>query len=175
MGVLSIKGKSPFSIIKTKVQTVFGSKRVTGASAETEAGAGAAYAKNLTRLIPGEALSLYAAGNNIQVPASMQDVHIWPVYCVVAAILFRWAATREKGSWKPQFSAIAISVVSFLLWLYTQGDWLLRFQIPADEMYLVKYTMLLWIFVLPAFVGGDKPDKGEDNTSADEKEEPGAS
>jgi hypothetical protein len=87
----------------------------------------------------------------------MQDWRIWPIYCLAAAILFRWAATRDKGSWKPQLWAIGISVGSFVLWLYTQGDWFLRYQIPADWVYVVKYTMLFWVFVIPAFVSGDKP------------------
>ena len=61
MTVLRITGESPFSLIKTRF---FGSERVAGASADDEEGAGAAYVKNLTRLIPGEALSLYAAGKS---------------------------------------------------------------------------------------------------------------
>jgi len=52
MTVLRITGESPFSLIKTRF---FGSERVAGASADDEEGAGAAYVKNLTRLIPGEA------------------------------------------------------------------------------------------------------------------------
>jgi len=63
MTVLRITGESPFSLIKTRF---FGSERVAGASADDEEGAGAAYVKNLTRLIPGEALSLYAAGKSPQ-------------------------------------------------------------------------------------------------------------
>ncbi len=158
MNVLRISGQSPVSILTAKIRSrVFGLKRVEGASADADDGASSAYAKNLAKLIPGEALSLYAAGSNVQVPAKVQDWHIWPVYCLVAAIIFRWLATRKKGSWIPQVWAIAISVISFVLWLYTQGDWILRYQMSADFVYLVKYTMLFWVFVIPALVSGDEP------------------
>jgi hypothetical protein len=170
MNALRITGKAPLSYVVDAISTkVLGLRRVTAAGAESDEGAGAAYVKNLSKLVPGEALSLYAAGSNVQVPAEMKDLRVWPIYCLAAAIIFRWFATRKKGEWKPQILAVAIAIGSFTLWIYTQGDWFLRYQIPAEWTYLVKYTMLFWVFVIPALVGGDKPtdNKGGSTDSGD--------
>ena len=124
MNVLRISGQSPVSILTAKIRSrVFGLKRVEGASADADDGASSAYAKNLAKLIPGEALSLYAAEATCKCPRKVQDWHIWPVYCLVAAIIFRWWRRGKRGLGVPQVWAIAISVISFVLWLYTQGDW----------------------------------------------------
>jgi hypothetical protein len=115
--------------------------------------AGATYAANLAKLIPGEALSLYAAGGSVQVPVESANVHAWPAFCLAAAIIFRWLATRPPGSMWPQWSALIIAIVSFILWIYGQNDWFFAWKISPNYSHYVAYAMLFWVFVLPAVVG----------------------
>lgn len=159
MNVLRITGPSPLFLLRKGIQPPnrFELDRVGAVDAIGEGGEGAAstYTKNLTKLIPGEALSLFVAGSNLQVPPSFEGWKIWPAFCLVAAVIFRWAATKKKGSWQPQWWAIGISAISFILWVYTQGEWFLSWRISADYKYIVNYVMLFWVFVIPGLVTGD--------------------
>lgn len=161
MSALRITDPSPISVLVGSLRPALSSGVVavdalgpggTGAAAA----AGTAYTKNLTKLIPGEALALYALGDNVQVPAAMIDVKIWPIFCLAAAIIFRWTATRKPGTWRPQWWAVLTAAGSFVLWIYSQGSWFGTWQVPPDYGHIVKYAMLFWVFIIPGLVGSDQ-------------------
>jgi hypothetical protein len=159
MGVLSVRGPSPLGVLlgrtadKRNLERLMAPAAAAAAAPGGAGAAGATYAANLAKLIPGEALSLYAAGGSVHVPPEMANVHVWPAFCLAAAIIFRWLATRTPGSNWPQWSALFIAIVSFILWIYGQNDWFFAWKISPNYSHYVAYAMLFWVFVLPAVVG----------------------
>lgn len=156
LSALRITDPSPISILLRSGRLTLSSGVMAVDAADAGGAAGTVYTKNLAKLIPGEALALYATGDNVQVPTDMIDVKIWPIYCLVAAVIFRWLATKKPGTWQPQGWAVLIAAVSFVLWIYSQGSWFGTWQVPADYQHIIKYTMLFWVFVIPAMVGSDR-------------------
>lgn len=114
------------------VATVLRIRRVAGVRSTS----GADYTKNyldrLVRLIPAEIVSLYLAGRAIllaQTPPAGADPAaltspllwvIWTIFCLAAIFAVRIWATSDPQS-PPEWAAIGIAAISFLIWVYSMG------------------------------------------------------
>jgi hypothetical protein len=143
MGVLRITGPSPLEILRKR--------GAVAQSTDRQPSAWEAYTNNLTKLIPGEALSLYALGGSVSEPPWVQEAHlrIWPAICLLVAILFRLFATNRDKGFVPQLWAVGIAAISFVLWIYAQDSWILYWQIDKSYTFLLRYAVILWTFLIP--------------------------
>lgn len=76
----------------------------------------------------------------------------WTVFCLIAIVLVRAYATRTPGK-PPQWAAVAIAAVSYVIWVYTMGD-----VFMYSMLWNAKLSMLLmlgWTFVVPLVYHGD--------------------
>ena len=97
-----------------------------GPSGTTE-GALAKVAEAVTKLIPGEVVAAYLAGK-AALQASTPPKSIgwwigWTVFCGAAVFVLRtWMTSDTDARVPPEWSAVVVSVLSFLIWVYSFGD-----------------------------------------------------
>lgn len=111
------------------------------------------YFSRLIKLIPGEILGLYAVGEGL-IPVEMLNVLIaFAIICTVFLIIVRrkMTETEEKA---PQRLAVFVSVVSFLLWLYSTSELFDRLGLQIS--WLGSILVMLWVFIVPYFYEGDE-------------------
>jgi hypothetical protein len=121
------------------------------------------YLERLLLLMPGEIVALYLAGRSAitgyaetlpkgssNVPQNVMWI-VWTLVCIAALVVFRrWGTSDKTRSIRPEWGAIVIAGVSFLVWVYTCGDVFkeaLHIWNPVAGTLLV----LLWTFVTPIF------------------------
>lgn len=120
-----------------------------------------AYVERLVKLIPAEVVSLYVAGRALiqssfpQGGDAAQPYWIgWTLFCIVAVVLVRaWATSDAAQRLKPQWGAVAIATVSFVVWVYSLGDvfraWPFWSELAAGLL------VLAWTFIAPWLVRTD--------------------
>ena len=136
----------------------------------------ASYMDRLIKLIPAEVLGLYLTVRNIfsgddlsQTPAppgvaTAEGERMaqaggflgwWPVICVVLLVAFRiWGTRDDSGKvHSAQPTAIAISTISFVIWIYAMGHTILGWPLP-DPRY-AGVAVAVWVFVLPMLYRGE--------------------
>jgi hypothetical protein len=120
------------------------------------------WSSRIVKLIPAEALGLY--GTAIGLIASLSDVErligIWLVsaVCLLLIIIVRIRATRDRATGRgPQIKAIAVSLVSFTLWLAALAATGVSISPFAGLPYLgiTPLLALLWGTTVPYFYRGD--------------------
>lgn len=111
------------------------------------------YLERLVKLIPSEVISLYLVGKGI-IEGEGGLLLIWTVFCLIGVMLIRVYGTADpEKNLKPQLSAVFVSCVSYLIWVYSMGDIFAIYRI-----YLPKLGSLLvlgWTFVIPYIYKGD--------------------
>lgn len=112
------------------------------------------YLDRLVRLIPAEVVGLYLIGIGF-IPAGLPAALAgWTLVCVGLVVLARAYATADPAKGLgPQWVAVIVATVSFVLWVYSMGG--------AFEAYGLFYpwlgslAILVWTFVVPYFYKGD--------------------
>ena len=112
------------------------------------------WSDRIVKLIPAEALGLYGAGQAIIPDGGKYGMYFLTVACIAATVIFRFNATRGRGH-KPQTTAIAISVISFLLWLLAISNAIGPFELPTGSEYWSGLLALTWGVILPGLYKGD--------------------
>jgi hypothetical protein len=114
-----------------------------------------AYLDRLMKLIPSEVVGLYLIGEGMIPSAERIGLVIWSVVCLVAVFCVRAFGTRDKDSGKSvQWAAVAITCVSFVIWLYCIGGPFQKF--PGVRVpYIGSLLVLAWTFFVPLFYKGD--------------------
>jgi hypothetical protein len=108
------------------------------------------YLARVAKTIPGEVVGLYLAGKPMLVPPA----GIWALTCRPLVLLARIWATRDTASGKgPQWKAVGVSLVSYVVWIYATGDQI-WFVAPPNPK-LIMGAMLIWSFVIPYIWKGD--------------------
>jgi hypothetical protein len=91
------------------------------------------YAGAVTKLIPGEVVSAYAAGKSFLLSdtetfeKAWAKYHpewiAWTIFCFVMVILFRSFTTSDKAAGdKIEWSSVIVAAFSFVVWIYAFGD-----------------------------------------------------
>ena len=103
--------------------------------------------ERLTKLIPSEIVMVYLAGRPHA--GSMPD--LWPVICLALLVVVRVWGTREppKG---PQWTAIVISAVTFVIWVLAIGG---RFAGLILDQDIAALVALVWGVVALILYRGD--------------------
>ena len=116
------------------------------------------YFDRLYKLIPGEVVGLYLVGSGL-IPKDYPFALVaWSVFCLAALILTRAKNTRDDAKGLgPQWGAVFISAVSFVIWLYTLGGPFAA--LPNHNMhvpFLGSLLVLAWTFLVPLIYSGDQ-------------------
>jgi hypothetical protein len=115
------------------------------------------YADRLQKLVPAEVISLYLAGLGVigAPQGSPQLSVVWVVVCLVGVVAVRVWGTRESGpTSRPQWPAVAIAAVSFLIWVYQLGGGPFALASLYDPK-AAALLLLVWTFFVPLFYRGD--------------------
>jgi len=151
---LAIKGPSPWTLWRRRSPKP---RFDTQGGVETaQPSAGDAYLTNLTKLVPAEALAAYALLKGIDNPAMPQDPHLAPLFCCLLVIIVRLFGARARTTKRPQFGMIALSVLTFVSWVYAEGDWLWTFEPSLLWQRIAKGAVVVLAFAAPALVGDEK-------------------
>lgn len=124
---------------------IYGSTFKDGAPSED------VYFSRLIKLIPGEIVALYTFGIAI-FKGDMTGQIVCAAASLVALLILRSLATRSSVSGNPQWPAVVISAISFIIWLFVLGG-------PIEDFFKVDsrmaaFIMALWVTVLPYLYPG---------------------
>lgn len=117
------------------------------------------YGSRIAKLIPAEALGLY--GSAVALVNSPNEraetVALWVIVlvCCMLAVIIRYRATLDPATRRPQWTAIVIALVSFLLWLTALGPPTSPIPLPDDLKFAGGLAAMLWGTVVPYFYKGE--------------------
>jgi len=75
---------------------------------------------------------------------------LWPVACLVLTIVVRAFGTSDRHG--PQWLSVAISAVSFVLWVYATGGHFLNYDVDVN---LASLAVLVWTTLVPVLWRGE--------------------
>lgn len=104
--------------------------------------------ERLVKLVPAEILAVYVAGRSHA--AALGGA--WPLVCLALLLVLRVWGTHERGK-GPQWSAIAVAAVSFVVWVLALDGRILGLVVSSD---LASLLVLVWTTLAPLFVRGDR-------------------
>jgi hypothetical protein len=103
--------------------------------------------ERLVKLVPSEIIAVYLAGRGYagRIP------EWWPLICLALLVIVRVWGTRERPR-GPQWIAVGVSAVSFVVWVLAVGGRFPGFTLPPDVAALVA---LVWATLAPVVYRGD--------------------
>lgn len=104
----------------------------------------------IAKLIPAEALGLYGVGSAIIPMADVLSLSILIAACLAVTIIVRYRSTKSNVIGKAQWGAIAIAVVSFLLWVITLNPP----EFLSDYDHIPALLTLIWGTIVPLVYKG---------------------
>lgn len=113
------------------------------------------YLDRLLKMIPAEIVSLYMIGTGFITTAQDTILVAWSVICFLLVFVVRIYATKDPAKKEPpQWTAIIISALAFVIWLYWMGGPFVLYPEIHDKT-IASLLVLLWTFVIPIFYKGD--------------------
>jgi hypothetical protein len=110
------------------------------------------YLERLLKLIPAEVVALYLVGSGF-VPLDERGAALgWTVFCFAGVIAVRAYGTADPPR-RPQWGAVVIAALSFLVWVYSLGGTAAR--AAGYVPWLGSLLVLAWTFVVPLIYRGD--------------------
>lgn len=108
------------------------------------------YLTRLVKLIPAEVVALYLSFKEV----ASSWLGIWAFICLLLVVVVRvfGSSTTQPIRKSPQLVAIGVSCVSFILWIYAMGGYIIEVALPVGA---VSVAIGLWTFVVPYFYKGD--------------------
>lgn len=101
----------------------------------------------LSKLVPAEVVAVYLAGRPL---AEARFADQWPAVCLALVIIVRaWGTADRRG---PQWVSVAVSAVSFVLWVHATGGRFLGWTLATD---VASLAVLVWTTVAPILWRGD--------------------
>jgi hypothetical protein len=116
-------------------------------------GALEAYLERLLKLIPAEVVSIYPVGRSLIDNDGQQG--LWALICLAICVLFRARMTRGPDG-RPQWVAISIAAISFMIWVYVLGSHVPGLTLPAGYRVWPALMLLVWTSVIPALYTGQR-------------------
>ena len=103
--------------------------------------------ERLVKLVPAEVVAVYLAGRPL---AEGKAAGIWPLVCLGLVIVVRAFGTMDKRG--PQWASVAVSAVSFVLWVYAMGGHFLTYSLDVN---IASLAVLVWTTLVPVFWKGE--------------------
>jgi hypothetical protein len=119
------------------------------------------YMERLIKLIPGEVVGLYLVGAGVIPSGNRIALALWSVVGLVLVVVVRAYATADPPHHQgPQWVAVAVSTVSFVIWVYTMGGPFVGDGTAAGGpnlwiSWVGSLSVLVWTFIVPFFYKGD--------------------
>ncbi len=104
----------------------------------------------LVKLVPAEIVAVFLAGRPL---AQERYAGQWPVACLILLVIVRALGTSDRRG--PQWVSVAISAVSFVLWVYAMGGRFLSYTVDVN---LASLAVLVWTTLVPVLWRGDPSD-----------------
>ena len=101
----------------------------------------------LVKLVPAEIVTVYLAGRPL---AQEHYAGLWPVACLVLTIVVRAFGTSDRRG--PQWLSVAVSSLSFVLWVYATGGHFLSYDVDVN---LASLAVLVWTTLVPVLWRGE--------------------
>jgi len=121
-----------------------------GALIRKPAGSVDPWLTRLVKLVPAEIVAVFLAGRPL---AQERYAGQWPVACLILLVIVRALGTSDRRG--PQWVSVAISAVSFVLWVYAMGG---RFLSYTVDINLASLAVLVWTTLVPVLWRGDPSD-----------------
>lgn len=91
-----------------------------------EAGGLEKWVSAVAKLVPGEVIAAYLAGRAVlqgPPPSGTTWWVLWTIVCLAAVLgLRKWMTSDKSADVPAEWSAVVMSVLSFIVWVYTFGD-----------------------------------------------------
>ena len=111
------------------------------------------YMERLVKLIPAEVVGLYLVGQGIIPPADKVAIVVWSIVCLGLVVLIRAKATGDRANaLSPQWGAVVVSTISFVIWVYNMPGPFQAFQVAIP--YVGSLAVLVWTFIVPFLYQG---------------------
>jgi len=111
------------------------------------------YFERLLKMIPGEIVGLYIVGSGLIPSGKAMGLAIWTGICLIAVIAVRaWGTADFQRQLGPQWSAVLISSISFLIWVYSIGGPFAAYGLAVP--YVASLMVMAWTFFVPIFYKG---------------------
>jgi hypothetical protein len=104
--------------------------------------------ERLIRLVPSEIVAVYLAGKGYAV----RWQGTWSLVCLVLVLVVRIWGSRGAGG-RPQLPTVAVSAVSFVIWVYAIGGHFGGLVVPDPG--IASVAVLVWTVLVPVFYKGD--------------------
>ncbi len=130
-------------------ETTASTKRSTLRDIEPSTGQ---YWNRLKDLVPTEVSALYVAGQGV-VPAEQRiALAVWAIFCLIGTVLLianqtKTAESMPNKKYPIDWTHVAISSISFLIWVYALGGPFASLGIYVP--WLATLMMLAWTFITP--------------------------
>jgi hypothetical protein len=109
--------------------------------------------ERLVKLIPAEVVGLYLVGQGIVPPDQKAALVVWSIVCLALVVLVRAKTTGDRvNSISPQWGAVAVSTVSFVIWVYNMPGPFQVYHLAVP--YLGSLAVLVWTFIVPFLYQG---------------------
>jgi hypothetical protein len=111
------------------------------------------YMERLVKLIPAEVVGLYLVGQGIIPPTERVAIVVWSIVCLGLVVLIRAKATGDRANnLSPQWIAVVVSTISFVIWVYNMPGPFQAFQVAIP--YVGSLAVLVWTFIVPFLYQG---------------------
>jgi hypothetical protein len=111
------------------------------------------YLSRLIKLIPSEVVGLYLGGSGV-IPQDQQvPLIVWSLFCLLCVVLSRVYGSSKSGWRDPQWKVVWISIISFLIWIYSLGGVFRALGIYVP--YVGTLLILAWTFLVPFLYKGE--------------------
>jgi hypothetical protein len=111
------------------------------------------YTERLVKLIPAEVVALYLVGLGVIPQNAKLPIVVWAIVCLVLVVLVRTKATGDRiNSISPQWGAVVVSTISFIIWVYNMPGPFQVYQVAIP--YVGSLAVLVWTFIVPYFYQG---------------------
>lgn len=101
----------------------------------------------VVKLVPAEVVAVYLAGRPL---AEARFAAVWPLVCLALVIVVRALGTSDRRG--PQWISVAVSAVSFVLWVSATGGRFPGLALPTD---VAGLGVLVWTTLVPVLWKGD--------------------
>jgi hypothetical protein len=111
------------------------------------------YLARLVLLVPSEVLALYLTFKE----TASSFLGTWAAICLALVIFVRTVGTHKAGK-SIQLGSVLIATISFVLWIYATGGYLLSWKLPSNYPGVISIAIGVWTFVIPYWYKGDSTE-----------------
>ena len=112
------------------------------------------YMARLVKLVPAEVIAIYLTFKSIM--DGTGQPFVWGLICLILVIIVRTFGTHQPGK-SPQYLAVLVAVISFILWVCAMGGTILPPQLGISSLSPQIWSVAIgvWTFLVPYFYKGD--------------------